>query len=259
MGRIILKPLTGKGFSSAMGKFMESGLSKVLIKLFINKHNIDVTEYVMDDIYSFNDFFTRKIKEGKRPIAETEFLIAPCDGKLTVYTIDNHLVIPVKQSRFSVKRLLMDDELAEKFNGGICLVFRLTVDDYHRYVYVDSGIKEENVNIQGLYHTVRPVALEKIPVFTENTREYTLIHSAEHGDIIQMEVGAMLVGKIDNYVKHKSEMSRGEEKGKFMFGGSTIIVLLEKNRVEINTDITKASAEGKETPVKLGASIGSWR
>jgi len=115
--------------------------------------------------------------------------------------------------------------------------------------------QEDNIFIPGVLHTVRPIALREIPVFTENCREYTLMHTAHFGKVVQVEVGAMLVGKIRNYHRRYS-FSRGEEKGCFLYGGSTIIVLLQKNRVNIFPDIRKASLEGREVPVRLGQAVG---
>ena len=81
------------------------------------------------------------------------------------------------------------------------------------------------------------------------------MHTAHFGKVVQVEVGAMLVGKIRNYHRRYS-FSRGEEKGCFLYGGSTIIVLLQKNRVNIFPDIRKASLEGREVPVRRGQAVG---
>ena len=77
-------------------------------------------------------------------------------------------------------------------------MFRLTVEDYHRYFYIDGGSKGENVFIEGRLHTVQPIALEHRRVFTENCREYTVLHTENFGDVTQVEVGAMMVGRIVN-------------------------------------------------------------
>lgn len=135
------------------------------------------------------------------------------------------------------------------------MVFRLCVDHYHRYCYVDSGKKSSNIFIPGRLHTVRPIALRNIPVFTENSREYTAIRSANFGTLIQMEVGAMLVGRIANH-EEKGSAIRGKEKGYFQYGGSTIIVLAEPERVQIRKDILQNSEFGEETPVIMGEVIG---
>jgi phosphatidylserine decarboxylase len=182
-------------------------------------------------------------------------LAAPCDGLLSVWNIKADTVIPVKQSQYTIQSLLKDETLASEYKDGLCLVFRLCVDNYHRYAYADSGKKGPNIFIPGILHTVRPIALEASPVFTENCREYTVIESPVFGKLVQMEVGAMLVGRIVN-LEGEGTAVRGKEKGFFEYGGSTIIVLLKKDAAVINENILKNSATGIETPVKMGEQIG---
>ena len=167
-------------------------------------------------------------------------------------------MIPVKQSRYTVSSLLGGDSVSKNYQNGICLVFRLCVNHYHRYCYIDNGVKGKNVFLPGKLHTVRPVALEEFPVFTQNCREYTVIKTENFGDIVQMEVGAMLVGKIKNY--HGSgNVRRGEEKGMFLYGGSTVIVLLEEGRAHLPEELYQAAENRIETPVKMGQRIGGKR
>jgi len=137
-----------------------------------------------------------------------------------------------------------------------CLVYWGTqFDDYHRYCYIDSGKKSRNYRIKGVLHTVNPIAHESVHVFKENTREYSVLFSENFGKILLMEVGALLVGKIVNY-HDEAYVKRGEEKGRFEFGGSTIIVCLEKGRAVIDKDIMENSLNGIETLVKMGEKIG---
>ena len=131
----------------------------------------------------------------------------------------------------------------------------MCVDHYHRYCYVDSGKKSRNIFIPGKLHTVRPIALRKVPVFTENSREYTLIRTAEFGTLVQMEVGAMLVGRIVNH-EGKGRAVRGREKGYFQYGGSTIILLAEPDQIKLREDVLKNSSLGQETAIKMGEMIG---
>ena len=187
---------------------------------------------------------------------EASNLCAPCDGLLSVWNISEDTVIPVKQSQYTVSSLLKDKELAAEYDGGLCLVFRLCVDNYHRYSYADSGKKGPNIFIPGVLHTVRPIALESRPVFVENCREYTVIESSTFGKLVQMEVGAMLVGRIVN-LEGQGMAERGKEKGFFEYGGSTIILLVKKGLVKINQDILDNSQKGIESPVKMGQVIGA--
>lgn len=256
-GRMILKLLNMRLVSNAIGHFMDSYFSIILINRFIRKYNILLDDCVSTDFKCFNDFFCRKFRKDVRPVdMKNEALISPCDGLLSAYNIRKNLIIPVKQSIFSIKSLFAGNPIYKEYKDGICLVFRLCVNHYHRYCYIDTGIKGDNHFISGRLHTVRPAALEKFPVFTENCREYTVIDTDNFGKIVQMEVGAMLVGKINNYHGPK-KVYRGREKGKFLYGGSTIIVLLKKNSVRLPNIIFEATEAGYEIPVKMGEKIGT--
>ena len=255
-GRIILKLLTARWISKLAGRFLDSRMSKRLIKKFVKNNNIDLNDYESDNFKCFNDCFCRKIKDGLRPIElDPNALIAPCDGLLSVYRIEEGTVLPVKQSSYTVRDLLADDALAERYRGGLCLVFRLCVDHYHRYCYPVDGEKGENRFLRGRLHTVRPIALAKYPVFVQNCREYTVTESDTFGSVLQMEVGAMLVGRIKNH--HGAQrVARGEEKGMFLYGGSTVILMLERDRAELAPELFAHTADGLETPVRMGEQIG---
>ncbi len=256
IGRLLLKILTMRFISKSCGFLLDRKISKVLIKNFVKKNNINTEDYYLDNINSFNDFFCRKIKEDRRVIeSNTKAFICPCDGKLSAYHINQGLVLPVKQSEYLVKDLLNDEKLAMKYNEGICLVFRLAVDNYHRYIYLDDGNKKENIHIKGKLHTVRPIALRNNPVFIQNTREYTILNTQNFGEVTQIEVGALLVGKIKNYHEDYN-FKRGEEKGLFLYGGSTIILLLEKDKVKIDDIYFQNTKNNIETDVLLGQNIG---
>lgn len=255
-GRCLLKLLTAPVISKAVGAFMDSPFSKPLIKKFIKSSGIDTSQYVMYDFRSYNDFFTRTVREDCRPIdTAPHHLISPCDSKLTAYRIDGNRLFRIKNSLYSVADLLKSRPLAEKYREGYCLIFRLEVDDYHRYCYIDSGRKSRNIFIPGELHTVNPIALGHCNIYKRNSREYTLLRTDNFGNVVQIEVGAMMVGRICNH-QGKGSFLRGEEKGMFEFGGSTIVLLFEKDRIVIDDDILANSQNNIETVVKYGEKIG---
>lgn len=259
LGRVLLKILSCSFLSRLVGLFLSSSFSKFLIKPFSKKNHIVWDEYYCDDLKSFNDFFARKVREEARPIDKNKkHLISPSDGFISVYPINKGLVLPVKQSQYSVSSLLKNEKLALEYENGTCVVIRLCVFNYHRYCYLDNGKKGKNVFIPGKLHTVRPIALEKYSVFTENARCYTIMETEYFKKVTQVEVGALLVGKIQNYHEEYS-FSRGEEKGTFLFGGSTIILLLQKDAVEIPEEYFESTKRGEEIPVKMGEKIGEVR
>ena len=256
-GRMLLKPLVSPVVSRAAGCFLSTGLSKVFIKGFIKSNHIDMSQFEDVPYRSYNEFFARKIRSAARPVCmDTAALIAPCDSKLTALPISPESVFTIKHTPYTVESLLRSPDLTGKYQGGYALIFRLTVDDYHRYCYIADGSKGDNVRIPGVLHTVNPVANDHFPIYKENAREYSILHTEGFGDVLMMEVGALLVGKIVNH--HQAAcVQRGQEKGYFQFGGSTVILLLEKNAAVIDPDILENSRSGLETVVRMGEKIGA--
>ena len=256
IGRFLLKILCARWVSKVAGRFLDSKLSKPLIKKFVRKNGIDLSEFYSDNFTCFNDCFTRRIKEENRVIAPAHnAFVSPCDSLLSAYSIDENSVFKIKGSEYRTEDLLGNKELADRFCGGVALVFRLCVTHYHRYIYFDNGTKGENVFIPGKLHTVRPIALEALPVFIRNCREYTVMQTENFGTAAQIEVGALLVGKIKNHHGEYS-FSKGEEKGMFLYGGSTIVLLLEKDRVKLREELFEATRNGIETDVLMGEQLG---
>lgn len=257
LGRCILKILTFPAVSKMSGLFLSTPVSRLYIKRFIAKNNIDMNDFENKKYKSFNEFFTRKILDGKRTIdPHPNSLISPCDGYLMVCDIDCNSSLNIKGISYTVDELFKNKAVENTYHGGKCLIFRLTPTDYHRYIYPDRGTKSENTHIKGVFHTVRPVALQAHPVFKTNSREYTTLHTENFDDILFMEVGAMLVGKICNHHGTHS-FERGDEKGYFEFGGSTIIMMLKKDIATINKEIVSTSSVDGEYRVKLGEKIGT--
>lgn len=254
-GRFILKLLTARWLSKLCGAFLSSRLSLPLIKGFVKNNGIDLKDYKTNKFGCFNDCFCREIRPELRPVDnEKGIFISPCDGLLSAYKITDDTVLPIKQSHYKVSSLLNGDEVYKKYKDGTCLVFRLCVDHYHRYCYVDNLKITKKRFVNGRLHTVRPIALERYPVFVQNCREYTVMETQNFGTVTQIEVGAMLVGKIKNH-HSEGEFLKGAEKGMFLYGGSTIVLLLEKGAANINPDYFAQTEKNIETPVKMGQSL----
>ena len=219
---------------------------------FIKEHNIDMSDYEDREYKSFTDFFTRKIRYGKRPVdMAPEALISPADSKLLVYEIEKDTTLRIKGRTYTADEILADSENAGEFAGGYALVFRLTVDDYHRFCYPDRGCLISRRLIKGKLHTVSPVSKDH-KIYMENTRSVNLLKTENFGTVAYIEVGAMLIGRIvDNGT---DVFERGQEKGYFEPGGSTVVILVKN--VEIDKDIMEQSASGIETKVRYGERIG---
>lgn len=251
-GRILLKcVISRRWFSNIMAGRQKTRSSVRRIQPFIETYQIDLSECEKTEFENFEDFFTRK--RIYRTDTSSEEFIAVADARLMVCQIDEHLTLHIKNSVYSLQELIDKKEIPEEYKNGICLVYRLAVEDYHRYVYPDKGYVKNTKSIPGVLHTVRPVS-EKYHVFSHNHRICSLLHTKHFSDIIQIEVGALLVGKIHNYQTQNFE--KLQERGYFSYGGSTIIQLFQKDIIQIDKDIIRKNKEGIEVKVSIGERIG---
>ncbi|HEY5505845.1 MAG TPA: phosphatidylserine decarboxylase [Sedimentisphaerales bacterium] len=255
-GRLLLKAYFSRPvYSMLTGFWMNRRASAKRIPAFVDRYKIRLEDFEAREYLSFNDFFTRKATAKARPISPDPLdLIAVADAKLGVYVIDNRLSIHVKHSIYSVSELLDDKSTAKAFSGGMCLVYRLTVDDGHRYLFPDDGTLLSSRKIRGRLHTVSPISEKRHRVYSENQRELSLLSTQRLGEIVQIEVGAIQIGKIINH--ELKTFRRGDEKGYFAFGGSTVILLIPAGRVCIDADISAYALQGIETQVRMGERIG---
>ena len=252
-GRLLAKGILCRKFvSDIYGWWQKSSLSKGKVEKFMEQYDIKVDDCTQQTFPNFNAFFTRKRKCIQDLTAPKE-LPAIADSKLSALPIGRDTRFTVKDVDYTVAELLENEDLAKAYEGGMCLIFRLAPDDYHRYSFPDRGTAEDTHEIKGVLHTVNPIA-GTMKVYRRNTRHYTVLRTEHFGEMIQMEVGALLVGKICNH-GHRS-FKKLEEKGYFAYGGSTVILLCKKNTVAIDRDILDYSAQGIETKVSLGERIG---
>lgn len=256
-GRVLTGILVKPWVSRTAGRLLDSRISALAIEPFRKKNGIDMSDYEQRKFRSFNDFFTRRLRPDARVVDEIpSHLIAPCDSKLSAYSIGEGSRFFIKGRDYTMEELVKDEALAKRFYGGTLLLFRLTVGDYHRYGCIDSGTLGAVTRIPGVYYTVNPEAGKRVPIYKENTREYALLRTEHFGTVLQMEVGATMVGRIVNDLQCCS-VTRGQEKGRFEFGGSTVIVCLPKNAAVIDGDILENTAQDVETIVRFGEKIGT--
>lgn len=251
-----------KLFSKMYGIYCDTKLSANKISSFIDNFNIDmdISQKNIHEFTSFNDFFTRKLTSGARPInKDNTILISPGDGRITAYeNIDLDNIVQIKGLTYSLKELINNDTIANKYSGGTCIILRLCPTDYHRFHFIDSGIPCETHHIKGHYYSVNPIALKSIPkLFCENKREWSTFKSDNFKDILHIEVGATCVGSIIQTYSPNLRVNKGDEKGYFKFGGSTTILFFQKNCVKIDDDILDQSRLGFECKVLFGENIGT--
>jgi phosphatidylserine decarboxylase len=258
---LLEKLIKKKGFSKLYGSYCNTKLSKSKIQKFINGFNIDTSQFedAKDTFKCFNDFFYRKVKSEARPIDRTaSSLISPGDGRLTAFTnINLNKLVQIKGITYSLYDFIKNDTVANTYNNGTCLILRLCPTDYHRFHFLDNGFCETSKSIKGHYYSVNPIALKKVKnLFCENKREWSLFHSENFGDVLYVEVGATCVGSIIQTYSPEKKVFKGDEKGYFKFGGSTIVLFFQEQKVNIHKDILEQSKLGFETKVSMGESIG---
>lgn len=260
-GKPLLFFVKRKFFSAFYGKLMDTRWSKKLIPSFMENNGVKSSEILepLSSFQSFNEFFARKLKRTARPFdAAGDILISPADARLLVFeNLRKDAVLQVKGLTYELEDLLKDKDLADLFDGGTVLVFRLNPLDYHRFHFMDSGTPKETKSIHGLYYSVNPVALKSIPrLYIENKRALTLFESNHFGPVLYVEVGATNVGSIIETYAPDVPVEKGAEKGYFKFGGSTVILFFTKDTVMVDQDILDFSLEGIETRVLFGETIG---
>ena len=234
VGRGLLSILVSPAVSKLAGRAMNTRLSALAVPGFIRSHDMDTAEFEKTKFSSYNDFFTRRLKAVSRPFeADEESIISPCDARLTVYPIMKGSRFWIKNGQYTLKSLLRDEELAKRYEGGLLWQFRLSVDDYHRYIYPVSGTRSDERMIHGVF----------------------LIRTKKLGTVLMMEVGAMMVGRITNHETDAGAVECGTEKGYFEFGGSTIILLTQKKTVAPRQDIVYHSIGGSEARIRQGEKV----
>ena len=246
-----------KAFSEWYGNRMDLPESADKIQGFVDTYQIDLSEAQKQEFTSFNDFFYRKLKANARPInRDSNVIISPADGKILAYENISNQDFIIKGHRFDIYEYLQSVDLASIFKDGSLIIIRLCPTDYHRFHFPVSGMIAFDEKISGDLYSVSPIALRKnIDLFCMNKREFTFLYNHRLGNVIVSEVGATMVGSIiQTYPDNKVE--KGEEKGYFKFGGSTVVLFFEKGSLIIDSDLLNNTKKGMETAVKMGERIG---
>ncbi|KAF7550539.1 hypothetical protein G7Z17_g5654 [Cylindrodendrum hubeiense] len=254
-----------KSLSIKQGKKFDDPASKEEIEKFIEFHGLDMSEVLLplDEFKNFNEFFYRALKPGARPCSAPDnprIIVSPADCRSVVFnTLTQATKIWVKGREFNMKRLLGDayPEDVSRFEGGALGIFRLAPQDYHRFHIPVDGIMGKPKTIEGEYYTVNPMAIRSaLDVYGENVRVLVPIDSEQHGRVMVICVGAMMVGSTVITRKEGDQVRRAEELGYFKFGGSTILLLFEPGRMTFDNDLVDNGCEAIETLVRVGMSIG---
>jgi len=255
--------------TASKGRYDDSPESAKDIADFVKTYKLSTSELAEPDISkykTFNEFFYRKLKDGARPVdgsGDPSLLVSAADCRMTAFaSVSDATRFWVKGKNFNLKNLLGSDKLAADFDGGSLAILRLAPQDYHRFHAPADGKVESITPIAGEYYTVNPLAVkENLDVLTDNKRVVTIISSPSFGKMAYVSVGALMVASI-NFTGAKdvgAELKRGDEVGYFAFGGSTVILVFQKDRVTWDQDLLDNSAKSLETLVRVGEHVGKAR
>jgi phosphatidylserine decarboxylase len=258
--------------SRVIGHVARSRLSKRMIKPYISIFNINTEEIEkpVQDYPHLTAFFTRKLKEGARPICtRSDSVISPVDGKVAQFgAIKKGTLIQAKNINYTVEQLLgCSPEKAAQYEGGTFLTIYLSPRDYHRIHMPLAGKLTHLTYIPGRLFPVNNIGVQHVPgLFTKNERLITYAQTCA-GEIAIVKVGAFIVGSVQvSYGEHTTNVKHGKmyssdiadaplyekgaEVGLFEFG-STVILLFEKDKIALNDHIQEG------TYLKYGESIGT--
>ena len=256
LGRTLWPVLFGSKLVSAlMGRRYDSPRSRKAIRSLaaIPGCNADEAEKPIAAYASFNDFFTRRLKPDARPAGDG--VVSPADGRLMLYlAADADKPFPLKGAVRSLRTVFADDA-----PGGLydIAVVRLAPVDYHRFHFPCACRTPDPVRvIPGKYHSVNPIALLRYPdVYADNERQIVAC-DADFGRFWLVDVGAFGVGTIIQTYSGDAH-AKGDEKGYFKFGGSTVILVTRTGALTYDNDLVRNSAAGIETRVRCGERIAT--
>lgn len=262
LGRFALNALVKRAVASRYyGWKMSQRSSAYRVLPFIVDYNLDVDEFAKKpySFKSFNEFFSRALKPGARPIAAGDRVaVLPADGRhLAFPNVDAAEGFYAKGQKFDLRSFLGSEELGREFAGGSLLISRLCPVDYHRFHFPVAGTPGEPRLINGFLYSVSPIALRRnLAYLWENKRVVTLVESPVFGKVAVCEIGATMVGSILQTHVPGRAVPKGEEKGLFKFGGSCVVTIFQPGKIKLDADLVQHSAAGLEVYARMGESLG---
>jgi phosphatidylserine decarboxylase len=242
-----------------------------IIEWFVGKYGVNMDEAAQSDITayrSFNDFFTRALKKGARPLADAEW-ICPVDGAISQFgAIKSDQIFQAKGHHYSTTALVGGDaELAAKFENGCFATIYLSPRDYHRIHMPCTGRLLRMIHVPGDLFSVNPVTAQGVPGLFARNERVVCVFDTSHGPMVLVLVGATIVGSMAttwhgvvnpkrrgklrewHYDKQDIVLHKGEEMGRFLLG-STVVMLFPAHKIRFNAGWEPAG------PVRLGEAMG---
>lgn len=256
MMRLFTEAYSRKWIASLTGRFSQAAISRPLIPLFAKMYNIphQEAEKAIGEYRTLNEFFTRRLKPGMRPIdASLDALVSPVDALITAMgTIQNGTLLNVKGQDYTISELLNYSPRIEKYKHGYFFVLYLSPTDYHRIHAPVSGEKLESEHIKGRVYPVNDFGMRHMKaVLSRNERLITYI-AHPPGEVALVKVGAMNVSSIKYADEAAKSWQRGDELAYFEFG-STVVLLCESGTFAPLDGLTAGAA------VKMGQLLGFFQ
>lgn len=274
---IVLQYLLPQHFVSRVAGYIAENrtawLKNFLITRFINHFNVDMSEAAAQsaaDFSSFNDFFTRPLRAGARPVDPSgQAVVAPADGAISeAGTISNGALLQAKGQHYRLTALLGGSpELASQFDEGSFVTVYLSPRDYHRVHMPLAGTLRKTIYVPGELFSVNQTTSEHIPNLFARNERLVCIFDGEKGPFALVLVGAIVVAGIETVwcgqVTPKATsacqtdysraiaLDKGEEMGRFRLG-STVIALFPKDTVTLDQWVEAGAA------TRVGARMGNW-
>nr|VFK20695.1 MAG: phosphatidylserine decarboxylase [Candidatus Kentron sp. LFY] len=259
MGRTILNAfLVRKWFSSLHGLFYKSRLSIRKIEPFIEEYSIDMREFNSTKYNSFDSFFIRTFKSGRREfVKESSVMPAFCEAFYMGWnSVSLYQPTYVKGKPCTVEQLFKNKKKAVPFIDGPLIIARLAPYHYHWFHFLDDGKILSYHHVPGKLDSVDPIAIDQKPdILCTNKRDITILETKNFGKIAYIEVGALTVGKINQLNKTGDHFLRGQKKGYFSFGGSTVLIVGENGFWSPCDEIIENTKMGIECSALLGQTI----
>jgi phosphatidylserine decarboxylase len=255
-GRLLRRAVRTHAFNRGYGWLKRRPTSRRQITGFVASLRIDASEAErpIEAYESLDAFFTRRLRSGARPIdPDPGRLVSPCDARAIGFASCPG-ELRVKRSHVTLAALLGDGVLARRFTAGPAVVLRLAPADYHRFHFPADGTASAPYCLPGPLESVHPIALAAGAPSFENQREVTLLETAGFGCLALVEVGALVAGRIEQTYR-PGRVWRGDEKGMFHFGGSTVVLLAEPGHLSLDDDLLADTAAGLEVLVRMGTGI----
>lgn len=262
LGKLSLFLLVKRSFfSKFFGWLKNRPQSKKEIIPFIERFGINTGEILLplDQFKNFNEFFYRQLKQGARPVPEDEnAIVFPADARHMGWKDASEIQdVFVKNQQFDLSALLDSKELADLYAKGSIVLSRLCPVDYHRFHFPCDGTPGAPRLISGSLVSVSPYALRKhLSWLWSNKRALTIIETKKLGKVAMLEVGATNMGSIIQTYAPLKTVQRGDEKGYFAFGGSTVMTFFEPGKIQLSPDLLAATARQMELYAHQGDAMG---